>query len=244
MIIDRFIYAYPSFRTRVYHIMQINYVYLYSIFIWLFVMLFYAIVSPFERQYSDNSTALIMTKYCAYNYKRLRIVAMIRSITYFVSFLPGLIAIGFVIRYFWQMRGTNQIPSIQKLWTIRALSLLTTLVFHEIYLFYFDNVLKTYSSFVLVSILESTFYLSQILIILLTEPYWLEILSRCCSCFCCSIIGRRRKPLIPVALPAEVEMTTNRSPYLDAHYSIVDNRITDEFDRATDGPEPTLRMIV
>ena len=142
------------------------------------------------------------------------------------------------------MRGTNQIPAIQKLWTIRVTALLCILVFYDIYLYYLEHIAETYRSFLLSSVLRSTFYTTQIFIIVWTEPYWIEALFERCAFLCCLLTGRRRKTTTPVAIPIETEINTSSPFSLSAgQYSLVDDTVTDEFDQATSEPEPTLRVI-
>jgi hypothetical protein len=141
------------------------------------------------------------------------------------------------------MRGTNQVPSIQKLWTIRVTILLCILIFYDIYLYYLEHIAETYRSFLLSSLLRSTFYIVQIFTILITEPYWIEVLCERCRCFCCLFTGRRRKTTTPVAVPIETEITTFPFSSSIGHYSLVDDAIGDEFDQATNEPELTLRVI-
>ena len=152
--------------------------------------------------------------------------------------------IAFVLRYFFLMRGTNQIPPIEKLWTIRVTTLLCTLVFYDIYLYYLENIAETYKSFLVASLLHSTFYLIQLIIIVSTEPFWLEFFMERCACLCCWFSGVRRKTTTPVAIPTETEFNTVPFSSATGHYTLVDDTIEDEFDRATQGPEPTLRVIV
>ncbi|CAF4016753.1 unnamed protein product, partial [Rotaria magnacalcarata] len=135
-------------------------------------------------------------------------------------------------------------PPIQKLWTIRVTSLLCIVVFYDAYLYYLEHIAETYKSFLLASILRSSFYLIQLLIIAFTEPYWLEILLEHCACLCCMCMGQRRKPIIPVAMPTEIEIDTLPGLSSAGHYSLLEDTFNDEFDQVTNQPEPALRIIV
>ncbi|CAF2508380.1 unnamed protein product [Rotaria sp. Silwood2] len=244
MIVERFLYAHPSFKQKFTRFSKMFYIHLYAIFTWLLTMLIYALASPFTQADVTTTISIYTNKYCPYDYSKLRSIATARSIIYFCLFLPALILIGFVLRYFYLMRGTNQVPPIQKLWTIRVTSLLCVIVFYDVYLYYLEHITETYRSFLLASILRSSFYLSQLIIIACTEPYWLEILIERCACLCCWITGRRRKPTRPVAITTDTEINTVQFSSSTGHYSLVDDTINDEFDEATSGTEPTLRVVV
>lgn len=220
------------------------FIHLYAIFTWLLMLLTYSLASPFNQRDSNSTLSTYMVNYCPYNFWKLSIIAQVRSIIYFCLLFPALILIGFVLRYFYLMRGTNQIPAIQKLWTIRVTILLCVLVFYDIYLYYLEHIVETYQSFLLSSILRSSFYLVQILVIILTEPYWIELLFEHCICLRCLIGGRRRKPITPVAVPIETEISTFPFSASSGHYTLVDDSVVDEFDRVTSESEPTLRVIV
>ncbi len=201
--------------------------------------------APFNQSNANSVISVYTNKYCPYNYSKLTSIATGRSIIYFCLFIPALILIGFVLRYFYLMRGTNQIPPGEKLWTIRVTSLLCALVFYDVYLYYLEHVAETYRSFLLASVLRSTFYLVQLIIIVWTELYWLELFVERCACLCCIFTGRRRKPITPV--PVSTELEINSVPYSSStgHYSLVDDTVDDEFDRATTGgSQPTLRVTV
>jgi hypothetical protein len=246
MIIERFLYAHPSFKYRCTRFSSMNFIHFYSLFTWLFIMFIYTFASPFYQRSSTLSYSAVTTKYCLYNYAKLQILATARSIIYFCLFIPALVLIGFVLRYFFLMRGTNQIPPIEKLWTIRVTALLCTLVFYDIYLYYLEHIAETFKSFLLASLLRASFYLTQLFIIACTDPYWLEILLERCACICCLITGQRRKTTItttPVAVSIETEFQTVPYSSSTGHYSLVDDTIDDEFDRVTNDPEPTLRVI-
>jgi hypothetical protein len=244
MIIERFLYAHPSLKHYCTKFSSIYFTHIYTLFTWTFIMVIYILASPF---YQRNSTLLYSTytaKYCLYNYSKLHILATARSIIYFILFIPALILIGFVLRYFFLMRGTNQIPPIEKLWTIRVTALLCILVFYDIYLYYLEHIAETFKSFLLASLLRASFYLTQLFIIACTEPYWLEMLLERFECLCCLITGQRRKTTTtPIAIPTETEFHTLPYSSSTGHYSLVDDSIDDEFDRATNGPQPTLRVI-
>ena len=244
MIYERFLYAYPSLKSRLPQWSQSYYIHILSACTWLFIMLIYALASPFDRYDVNTPLGKILVKYCSYNYIRLRRIATARSIIYFCFFFPALVLIGFVVRYFCLLRGTNQIPAGQKLWTIRVTALLCTLVFYDIYLFYLENIAETYKSFLVAALLHSTFYFVQLIIIVLTDAYWLEVLFERCICLRCLLPSPRRKTTIPVAMPAETEFATIGLSSSSGHYSLVDDNIDDEFDRAMQGPPPTLRVIV
>jgi hypothetical protein len=242
MIIDRFLYAHPSIKQKYKRFSNMIFIHLYAIFTWLIVMLIYAVSSPFKEQELNSPLSRITNKYCPYNYPKIRTIATVRSIFYFCLLFPALILIGFVLRYFFIMRGTSQVPPMEKLWTIRVTALLCVLVFYDIYLYYLQHIAETFNSFLLASLLRSTFYLIQLFIIICTEPYWLEMLIERCACLCCMITGQRRKATTPV--PTEIEV--NSVPYSAStgHYSLVDDdNIDDQFDQAISGPEPTLRVI-
>ncbi len=244
MIMNRFLYAHPSFKYHCVRFSSTYFIHLYTIFTWLFIMLVYTLASPFYPRNSKLLYSAYTAKYCSYNYSKLHMLATARSIIYFILFIPALILIGFVLRYFFLMRGTNQIPPIEKLWTIRVTALLCILVFYDVYLYYLEHIAETFRSFLLASLLRASFYLTQLFIIACTEPYWLEILLERCACICCLITGQKRKTTISsVAIPIETEFQT--VPYSSSvgHYSLVDDSIDDEFDRATNGPPPTLRVI-
>lgn len=244
MVYDRFLYAYPSLKSRLPQWSQHYYIHILAFCTWLVIMLLYAMALPFDRIDATTALGKIMVKYCSYNYSKLRRIAIVRSAVYFSCFIPGLFLIGCVVRYFFLMRGTNQIPAGQKLWTIRVTALLCTLVFYDMYLFYLENIVETYKSFLLASVLHSTFYLVQLIIIIATEIYWLEFLFERCACLHCLLPGSRRKATTPVAIPVETEFTTMGFSSGSGHYSLVDDAVEDEFDRATQGPPPTLRVIV
>jgi len=243
MIIERFLYAHPSFKHRFTKFSSMHYIHLYTFLTWIFIILIYTVASPFYQRTSKLLYSNHATKYCLYNYSKLQMLATARSIIYFLLFIPALVLIGFVLRYFFLMRGTNQIPPVEKLWTIRVTALLCILVFYDIYLYYLEHIVETFKSFLLASLLRASFYLTQLFIIACTEPYWLEILLERCACLCCFITGQRRKTTIPVAVPAETEFHTLPYSSSTGHYSLVDDTIDDEFDRAANGPQPTLRVI-
>ncbi|CAF1176517.1 unnamed protein product [Adineta ricciae] len=244
MIIDRFLYAHPSFKHHCARFSSMSFIHFYAIFTWLFIILLYTLASPFYQRNSKLSYSAYTTKYCLYNYSKLHLLATARSIIYFILFIPALILIGFVLRYFFLMRGTNQIPPIEKLWTIRVTALLCILVFYDVYLYYLEHIAETFKSFLLASLLRASFYLTQLFIIACTEPYWLEILLERCACLCCFVTGQKRKPTIAsVTLPNETEFQTVPYSSSTGHYSLVDDSIEDEFDQAINGPQPTLRVI-
>lgn len=220
-----------------------RFIHLYAIFTWFLTMFTYALVLPFTPRDTNSTLALYTSKYCSYDYSKLYRIATARSIIYFCLFVPSLILIGFVLRYFYIMRRTNQVPPIEKLWTIRVTSLICAIVFYDVYLYYLEHISETYQSFVLASILRSTFYLTQLIIISSTEPYWLEIVFERCACFCCTLIGQRRRRATPVAIPAETEINMLPGSSSAGHYSLVDSTINDEFEQVTNEPEPTLRIM-
>jgi hypothetical protein len=244
MIIERFLYAHPSFKQKFKKFSRMSFIHLYAIFTWLLIMLIYALASPFGPRDFNSTISLYTKNYCSYNYSKLESIATARSIIYLCLLIPSLILIGFVLRYFYLMRGTNQVPPIEKLWTIRVTSLLCVLVFYDVYIYYLQHIAETFRSFLLASILHSTFYTIQICIIISTEPYWIELLFERCSCLCCLCLGPRRKPTTPVAVPIETEIDTIPYSSSTGHYSLVDDTVSDEFDRATNAPEPTLRVLV
>ena len=244
MTIERFLYANPSLKQKCGQFFRMYLIYLYSLFAWLLTALVYALFAPFKQPNLNSPVAAYLANYCPYDYHKLLRLATVRSILYFCSFVPALILIGFVLKFFWVMRGTNQIPAIEKLWTLRTTALLCILVFYDVYLYYLDNILETYRSFLLSSMLRSTFYLVQLLIIACTDPYWLELIVERGACLCCIIAGRRRKARA-TPVPISTEMEVSASPFSSSagHYSLVDDTIDDEFDRATNEPQPTLRII-
>jgi len=244
MIIERFLYAHPSIKQKFTQFSRMYCIHLYATFTWLLIMLIYAFASPFYQSGYNPIISMYTKNYCPYNYTKLRAIATARSIIYFCLLFPGLILIGFVLRYFYLMRGTSQVLPIQKLWTIRVTSLLCVLVFYDIYLYYLEHISETFRSFLLASVLRSTFYTVQLCIIVSTEPYWIELLFERCSCLCCLITGRRRKPTTPVAVPIETEIDTLPYSSTAAHYSLVDDNGADEFDQTNNGQQPTLRVIV
>jgi hypothetical protein len=244
MIIERFLYSYPSLKAKCLRFTHMYFVYLYALFTWLLVMLIYAIAAPFDRRDSQSELGKLLIKYCSYNYRKLRLISTIRSVIYFTLFFPALVLIALVLRYFFLMRGTNQIPPIEKLWTIRVTMLLCALVFYDIYLYYLENISETYKSFLVASLLHSTFYLIQLIIIIFTDPFWLEFFMERCACLCCWLTGVRRKATTPVDIPTETEFNTMPFSSSIGHYALVDDTVEDEFDRAIEGPEPTLRVIV
>jgi hypothetical protein len=236
MIIDRFLYAHPSFKQKLTFFSRMYFIHLYAIFTWLLIMLAYAFASPLNQSGYNPVISAYTKNYCPYNYSKLRTIATARSIIYFCLLIPGLVLIGFVLRYFYLMRGTNQVEPVQKLWTIRVTSLLCVLVFYDIYLYYLEHVSETFRSFLIASLLRSTFHTAQMCVMLSTDPHWIEFILERCSCFCCCITGRRRKTTTPVAIPLETEIDT-------FPYSLVDDAVNNEFDQATDAPEPTLRVM-
>jgi len=244
MIIERFLYAHPSIKQKFTQFSRMYFIHLYATFTWLLIMLFYALASPFYQRGYVTVISLYTKNYCPYNYSKLGSIATARSIVYFCLFFPALILIGFVLRYFYLMRGTNQVLPIQKLWTIRVTTLLCLIVFYDIYIYYLEHIAETFRTFLLASVLRSTIYTIQICIILATEPYWIEFLFERCFCLCCLFTGRRRKTTTPIAVPIETEF--NNLPFSSStgHYSLVDDTVMDEFDGVNSEPEPTLRVIV
>jgi hypothetical protein len=243
MIIERFLYAHPSLKHYCTRFSSMHFIHIYTFLTWMLIMFIYTVASPFYQRTARLNYSTYTTKYCLYNYTKLYMLATARSIIYFILFIPALILIGFVLRYFFLMRGTNQIPPIEKLWTIRVTALLCILVFYDIYLYYLEHIAETFKSFLLASLLRASFYLTQLFIIACTDPYWLEILLERCACICCSITGQRRKTTTQVATPTETEFHTLPYSSSTGHYSLVDDSIDDEFDRATNGPQPTLRVV-
>ncbi|UJR24946.1 hypothetical protein I4U23_006310 [Adineta vaga] len=246
MIIERFLYAHPAYKQKFKHFSRMSFIHLYAIFTWLLIMLIYAFASPFKQPKTTSTLLNYTAKYCPYDYSKLESIATARSIIYFFFFIPALILIGFILRYFYLLRGTSQVPPTEKLWTIRVTSLLCILVFYDIYLFYLEHVNETYRSFLLASMLRSTFFFMQLIVIIWTEPYWIEFLLERCACLCCLFTGGpRRKATTPVAMTTETEFST--MPYSSAtagHYSLVDDMVDDEFDRVPTGPQPTLRLSI
>ena len=116
-------------------------------------MLSYTFASPFHQSELSNSTVIstYAKNYCQYNYSKLLLIGKVRSITYFCLLIPAIVLIGFVLKYFYLLRGTNQIRSVQQLWTIRATSLLCIIVFYDVYLFYLEHIAETYQSFFVAS---------------------------------------------------------------------------------------------
>jgi hypothetical protein len=270
MIVERFLYAHPSYKQRFSRLSSMTPIHLCTLLTWLGAMLIYTVASPFYSRHAKLPYSASTSKYCFYNYSKLHLLATARSIIYFVLFLPALALVGLVLRYFVLMRGTNQIPPIQKLWTIRATALLCILVFYDVYLYYLEHIAESYKSFLLASLLRASFYLTQLFIIACTEPYWLELLLERCACLCYLITGqqqqqqqrrRRRRATTTTTTTTTglgtTTITTSNSrlkpletefdsiPYASSigHYSLVDDSIDDEFDRAISGPPPTLRVI-
>ncbi|CAF1458717.1 unnamed protein product [Adineta steineri] len=244
MIVERFLYAHPSYKQKIPMFSRMYFMHLYAIFTWLLTLLIYAFASPFNQNYSSSIISVYTAKYCPYNFSKLQSIATARSIIYFCLFFPATILISFVLRYFYLMRGTSQVPPIEKLWTIRVTALLCILVFYDVYLFYLEHISESYRSFILASVLRSTFYLMQLIIILWTDPYWIELLLERCACFFCLLTGQRRSPTTPVAIEADTEINTLPYSTSAGHYSLVDDNVDDEFDRAPYGPQPTLRVVV
>src|SRR5690349_6057119 len=114
MIIERFLYAYPSLKYHCTKFSSIYFIHFLTLFTWAFIMLIYTLASPFYQRNSKLIYSDYTAKYCLYNYTKLYMLATARSIIYFILFVPALILIGFVLRYFFLMRGTNQIPPIEK----------------------------------------------------------------------------------------------------------------------------------
>ena len=244
MILERFFYAHPALKYRFKRFSQMTFIHFYAIFTWLLIMLTYSLASPFDQIDPNSPLANITVKYCSYNYKKLTRIATARSIIYFIFLIPASILIILVLKYFFIMRGTNQVPAIQKLWTIRVTTLLAILVFYDIYLYYLEHITETFRSFLLASLLRSTFYLVQIITILFTEPYWIEFVYERCLCFCCLCLGERRKPITPSVIPIETEITTFPFSESAGHYSLVDDDVVDEFDQSNNRSQPALRVIV
>lgn len=244
MVIERFFYAHPALKHRFVRFSQMSFIHFYAIFTWLLIMLSYSLASPFDQRDLKYQILNMTVKYCPYNYEKLNRIATARSIIYFILLIPATILILCVLRYFYLMRGTNQVPTIQKLWTIRVTTLLSILVFYDIYLYYLEHITETFRSFLLASLLRSTFYIVQILVILLTEPYWIEFIYERCLCLCCSCFGQRRKPMTPSVIPIETEITTFPFSETGGHYSLVDDNVVDEFDLPNNRSEPALRVIV
>ena len=244
MIIERFLYAHPAMKHHCTKFFSMRWIHCFTILSWVSILLLYRIASPFYTRNSKLLYSLQAAKYCLYNYSKLHMLATVRSVIYFLLFIPSIVLIGFVLRYFFLMRGTNQIPPIEKLWTIRVTALLCILVFYEIYLYYLEHVLETFKSFLLATLLRASYYLTQLFIIACTEPYWLEIILEKCACLCCFLTGQRRKTTtMAVPIPMETEFHTLPYSSSTGHYALVDDTIDDEFDRATNGPPPTLRVI-
>lgn len=243
MIIERFLYAHPSYKQYFSRYSSKIYLHLLTIGTWLATILIYTSASPFYQRSTKLAYSLQATKYCLYNYAKMQQMASARSMLYFLLFFPAITMIGLVLRYFYQMRGTNQIPPIQKLWTIRVTALLCILVFYDVYLYYLEHVVETFKSFLLASLLRASFYLTQLFIIACTEPYWLEFLLERCTCLRCLLSDQRRTMINSTSKPLETEFHTVAHGSSIGNYSLVDDTIDDEFDRAIDEPEPTLRVI-
>ncbi|CAF1632306.1 unnamed protein product [Didymodactylos carnosus] len=218
-------------------------------------MLTFTLANPFLGRDEMNLPTNTTHYYCTYNYEKLEMLQRARSIFYFILFVPTTILLGFVLYYFYILKGTNQIPNIQKLWTLRVTSLLFTIVFYDIYLYYLDNVNQTYTKFVISQILRSSFFLIQLLIIAITDPHWLEFFLEKCL-WCC--LRRRKRNINPPTIsnmtnkniPESGDQSINAggiqtAPYTSptSHYSLVDEDMDDEFDRALDQSHPTLRVI-
>ena len=242
MVIERFLYSHPSWKQRYIRFFHVYCIYSCPIFTWLLIMFVYALASPFIQRNSNSIISEYTNKYCQYDFSKLRSIGTARSVIYFCLFVPSFILIGFVLRYFYLLRGTNQIPTIQKLWIIRATSLLCLIVFYNTYLFYLEHIAETYNSFLLASTLRSTFHLVQIITIICTEPYWLELLLERFSCLCRIFTDLRRKTTTPIRTSAETEINTLPHSSSTGHYSLIDNNFHDEFDEVTSGFEPTLRV--
>ena len=243
MVIDRFLYVYPSLKYHFANFTSITYLHLFTLFTWLCTVCFYILASPFYPRNSKLTYSSYTTKYCLYDYSKLHLLATARLIIYFILFLPALVLIGFVVRYFYFLRGTNQIAPIEKLWTIRVTALLCILVFYDIYLFYLEHLAETFRSFLLATLLRSSFYLTQLFIIACTDAFWLEMLIERVAFLCCLLTGQKRKTMTPVPVPMETEFRSLPYSSSTGHYSLVDDSIDDEFDRATDEPLPSLRVV-
>jgi hypothetical protein len=244
MVVERLLYAYPSWRAKLSSWPQKYFAQVYVVLTWTIILSIYSLYSPFDKRDLKSPIDRLLVKYCSYNYRRLLMIATVRSVIYFCLFVPALFLTGFVLRYFFLMRGTNQIPGIQKLWTIRVIALLCGLVFYDVYLFYLENIAETFKSFLTAAVLHSTFYLMQSIIIVCTEPYWLELFVGRYSCLCCWIARPRREHTTPVAISSETEFSNMSFSSATGNYALVDDTIDDEFDRATLGTQPTLRIIV
>lgn len=244
MIIERFLYVYPSFKQKCRVLTQMYCIHLYALFTWLLIMLIYALLRPFNTIDSNSSIYEYTRHFCSYDYGRLHTIATVQSLIYFILFIPSLILIGFVLRYFYLMRGTSQVSPEEKLRTIRATSLLCVLVFYEIYLYYLEHVTQNFRALLIGSILRSTFFLVQIIIIIWTEPYWIEILFECCHCLCMNCFKKRRQTTTPVSMAIDTEFQTFPHSSSGGLYTLVDDNVADEFDDVVDRQQPTLRVVV
>jgi len=121
--------------------------------------LIFAVLQPFNSVDSHSTIYEYTKHFCSYDYGRLHEIATGQSIIYFILFAPSLVLIGFVLRYFYLMRGTNQVPPEEKLRTIRVTSLLCVLVFYEIYLYYLEHVTQSFRALIIGSVPRSTFFL-------------------------------------------------------------------------------------
>lgn len=245
MVIERFLYVYPSLKYHFQRFSSMKSLHLFTILTWLSTIVLYMLASPFYPKNSKLSYSSYASKYCLYDYSKLYLFATARSIIYFILFFPALILIGLVLRYFYFLRGTNQIAPIEKLWTIRTTALLCVLVFYDIYLFYLEHIAETFRSFLLASLLRSSFYLTQLFIIACTDAFWLEMLIERLTNLCCYLTGQKRKTTIPIPVSTETEFRT--LPYSSSstgHYSLVDDSVDDEFDRAIDEPAPSLLRVI
>jgi len=256
MVIERFFYFYPSLKHKCKLLTTTIFIHLYAVFTWLLIMLIFAVLQPFNSVDSHSTIYEYTKHFCSYDYGRLHEIATGQSIIYFILFAPSLVLIGFVLRYFYLMRGTNQVPPEEKLRTIRVTSLLCVLVFYEIYLYYLEHVTQSFRALIIGSVLRSTFFLVQIMIIIWTERYWIEILFQCCDCLCAICLNKRRQTTTPVPMSIETEFTSFPYSASAGMYSLVDDQVIDEFDDVDDRPssqqqqqqqtqqQPALRVLV
>ena len=113
MVIERFLYCYPSLKYHCSRFSSNFFLYCLTIFTWLLIILIYTMASPFHSRNSKLIYATYTKKYCPYDYSKIKLFTTVRSIIYFILFLPALILIGIVLRYYFLMRGTNQIRPIE-----------------------------------------------------------------------------------------------------------------------------------
>ncbi|CAF0833270.1 unnamed protein product, partial [Didymodactylos carnosus] len=99
MVLDRFLYAYPHLKQKCSKLTSIQALHVYALFTWLLTLMIFALANPFVTRDSIKSLPFIKEtqNYCTYNYQKLEMVQRVRSIFYFIIFVPTIVLLGFVL---------------------------------------------------------------------------------------------------------------------------------------------------